>query len=134
MRCGSVTTSGHNCKATCFSCFASLELLLLCRVHTGGRLDCTYMTMENKQKKERCSDRAGKGTRTVAGRSEQCQEVCHVRMVISEPQMEERGYSAWKREVVGLGGLSRKSCCQFSSICLVTMRVEVGFRGSPLNR
>lgn len=39
----------------------------------------------------------------MAGRSEQCQEVCHVRMVISEPQMEERGYSAWKREVVGLG-------------------------------
>lgn len=90
--------------------------------------------MENKQKKERCSGNAGKGTWTVAGRSEQCQEMCHVKMVISEPQMEELGYSAWRREVVGLGGLSRKSCCQFSSICQVIMRVEVGFRGSPLNR
>lgn len=92
------------------------------------------MTMENKQKKERRSGNAGKGTRTVAGKSEQCQEVCHVKMVISEPQREELGSSAWRREAVGLGGLSRKSSCRFSNICQVTMRVEVGFRGSLVNR
>ena len=71
----------------------------------------------------------------MAGKSEHCQEVCHVKMVISEPQREELGSSsAWRREAMGLGGLSRKSCCQFSNICQVTMRVEVGFRGSPVNR
>ena len=69
--------------------------------------------MENKQKKERRSGNAGKGTRTVAGRSEQCQEVCHVKMVINEPQMEELGYSAWGREVVGLGAFPGSHAVSF---------------------
>lgn len=49
----------------------------------------------------------------MAGKSEHCQEVCHVKMVISEPQREELGYSAWRREAMGLGAFPGSHAVSF---------------------